>query len=81
MDTMTIQTPEIQPLDALWTLFKSQPKAVRKAFTQRLLQEEVEAETIRKQLFVKQSLTQAFQELAEAEQKGAELPDAHDLFK
>jgi hypothetical protein len=38
----TIQVPNTQmtPLDALWTLFKSQPKSVRRAFTQRLLADE-----------------------------------------
>ena len=58
METMTLQRPEIRPLDALWALFESQPKNVRKAFVKRLLQEDVEAETTRQQLVVKQSLTQ-----------------------
>ena len=47
----------------------------------RLLQEDVEAETTRQQLVVKQSLTQAFKELADAEKNGVELPDARNLFK
>lgn len=62
-------------------MFKSQPKAVRKAFTKKLLQENVEAEMMRRQLVVKQSLKQAFKELNEAEQSGRELPDARNLFK
>lgn len=81
MNTTALNESHIQPLDALWTLFKSQPKAVRKAFAERLLQEDVEAETMRQQLVVKQSLAQAFKELAEAERDGIELPDARNLFK
>lgn len=81
METMTLQRPMMRPLDALWTLFQSQPKKIKKAFVKRLLQEDVEAETIRQQLVVKQSLTQAFKELAEAEKNGVELPDARNLFK
>jgi len=81
MNTVTLQRPVIRPLDALWALFESQPKNVRKAFVKRLLQEDVEAETLRQQLVVKQSLTQAFKELAEAEKSGIELPDARNLFK
>lgn len=74
-------TQNVSPLDALWTLFVSQPKSIRKAFTERILQADVHAEAIRQQLLVKESLTQAFKELKEAEQTGKELPDAHDLFK
>ncbi len=81
METMTLQRPVIRPLDALWALFESQPKNVKKAFVKRLLQEDVEAETMRQQLIVKQSLTQAFKELADAEKNGVELPDARNLFK
>ena len=81
METMTLQRPVIRPLDALWALFESQPKNVKKAFTKRLLQEDVEAKAIHQQLVVKQSLTQAFKELAEAEKNGVELPDARNLFK
>ena len=81
MNTVTLQRQVIRPLDALWALFESQPKNVRKAFVKRLLQEDVEAETLRQQLVVKQSLTQAFKELAEAEKSGIELPDARNLFK
>lgn len=81
METMTLQGPAVHPLDALWSLFKSQPKNVRKAFVKRLLQEEVEAETMRQQLVVKKSLTRAFKELADAEKSGRDLPDARNLFK
>ena len=79
MEAMTLQRSVVNPLDALWSLFKSQPKNVRKAFVERLLQEDVEAETIRQQLVVKKSLTQAFKELADAEKNGVELPDARSL--
>ena len=44
MATLIIDNQKVSPLDALWALFKSQPKAVRSAFTQRLLQEDVDAE-------------------------------------
>lgn len=81
MDTTSINNAFVSPLEALWALFKSQPKAVRKAFTEKLLQENVEAEMMRRQLVVKQSLKQAFKELNEAEQSGRELPDARNLFK
>lgn len=43
--------------------------------------EDVEEETIRQQMVVKRSLTQAFKELKEAERDGIELPNARDLFK
>lgn len=38
-------------------------------------------ETMRQKILVKESLSQAFKELREAEQNGIELPDACDLFK
>lgn len=47
MDTMTVNNPVVNPLDALWSLFKSQPKNVRKAFAERLLAEDVEAAAMR----------------------------------
>lgn len=81
MNTVTIDNTPIAPLDALWALFKSQPKKVRDAFTRRLLQEDVEAETLRQQMVVRQSLKQAFGELAKAEESGVELPNARSLFK
>lgn len=33
------QEPQISQLDALWTLFQAQTKSVRKAFTQRILEQ------------------------------------------
>lgn len=81
MSTVSSSTQTIQPIDALWSLFMSMPKAVRKSFTQRILTEDVKAERMREQLAVKLSLTQAFEELKEARQSGMELPDARNLFK
>ena len=40
MATLQISNTQVSPLDALWALFKSQPKKVRKAFVRRLLEEE-----------------------------------------
>ena len=81
MSVVALQKPTISPLDALWTLFKSQSKAVRTAFAKRLLHEDKEASTLRQQHLVEESLTQAFKELDESEKKGIELPDARNLFK
>ena len=81
MTAIAIDNQLVSPLDALWSLFKSQPKAIRQAFTQRLLHESVDAETMRQKMLVKDSLTRAFKELREAEEKGIELPDARNLFK
>lgn len=81
MSTVTIKNVSMSPLEALWTLFKSQPKSVRTAFTQKLMKEEVDAKTMHNKLVVKHSLTQAFKELALAEENDVELPDAHNLFK
>ena len=67
MDTMTVNNPVVNPLDALWSLFKSQPKNVRKAFAERLLAEDVEAAAMRQRLVVRQSLGQAFKEFSDAE--------------
>ena len=80
MSTLTSDNYTISPLEALWTLFKSQPKKVREAFTKKLIQEDVEAETLRQKLIVKQSLNQAFHELEDAEKSGKKLPNARNLF-
>lgn len=81
MNVSSYSTATISPIDALWSLFMSQPKTVRRAFTQRVLAEDVKAEAERNQLLVKHSLTQAFAELHEAQRTGAALPDARNLFK
>lgn len=40
MATLNISSSQSSTLEALWTLFKGQPKAVRKAFARRILEEE-----------------------------------------
>ena len=42
---------------------------------------DVDAEAMKQRLVVKESLTQAFKELREAEVSGAALSDARNLFK
>lgn len=81
MDALAINNFTVTPLEALWALFKSQPKTVRKAFAKKLIEEDVESATLRQQLEVKQSLTQAFRELKAAEKSNSELPNARDLFR
>lgn len=81
MNATTFSTTSIQPLDALWALFMSQPKAVKRAFTKRVLAEDIEAQAQRNRLLVSHSIKQAFSELEVARQTGAELPDARNLFK
>ena len=80
MNTLVINNT-VTPLEALWALFKSQPKPVRKAFAKKLIEEDFEAETLRQQLEVKQSLTQAFREMKAADMSKSELPNARDLFR
>ena len=70
----------MNPTDALWTLFKSQPKAVRRAFTERVLLDDIQAENMRRRLAVKQSIEEAIKELKESQTSGQELPDARSLF-
>lgn len=81
MNLPTYGAATITPIDALWSLFMSQPKTVRRAFTQRVLAEDVKAEAERNRLLVKHSLTTAFAELHEAQRTGVALPDARQLFK
>ena len=52
MSNIAINNISVSPLEALWALFKSQPKSVRKAFTKKLMQEEVDAETMHNQMLV-----------------------------
>lgn len=40
MATLQVSNTQTSPLDALWFLFKSQPKTIRKAFAKRLKEEE-----------------------------------------
>ena len=41
MATTSTYQPTVSPTDALWALYQSQPKKIRKAFRMRLLAEEV----------------------------------------
>ena len=72
----TIQPPtaEISTVDALWVLIQSQTKAVRKALMKRLIAEE--ERTKAQQAMVKESLTEAFDELNSGQAKH----DARKLF-
>lgn len=72
----TISRPmtDISPVDALWVLIQKQTKAVRKALVKRLLEEE--SATKAQQKMLKQSLTQAFNELHTGQAKH----DARNLF-
>lgn len=81
MDATAYTGGAIKPVDALWVLFQSQPKAVRKAFMERVIAEDVNAERLRKRCAVKQSLAQALSELDESQRSGQVLPDARTLFK
>lgn len=73
----TLDTSEMSTVDALWTLFQSQPKAVRKALTERLLAEQAQTKTEKQQAMVKESLTRAFDEL----HSGKVHHDARKIFK
>lgn len=71
----------VSPLDALWSLFISQPKSVRNAFTKRLLSEDTSAYAELQRAAVGKSFKKALKELEEAEKTGLEnLPDATTLF-
>ena len=65
---------EISPVNALWVLIQSQTKAVRKALTKRLLEEDSAVRA--QQKMVKKSLTKAFEEL----HAGLVKHDARNLF-
>ena len=82
MSTATVYDSNIvSPLDALWTLFISQPKSVRTAFTKRLLSQDSSAYAELQRAVVGKSFKKALKELEEAEKSGLEnLPDASILF-
>ena len=63
MATIATYQPTVSPVDALWTLYQSQTKKVRKAFRMRLFTEERTQTTKAQQEMVKESLTKAFDEL------------------
>ncbi len=70
----------ISPLDALWALFQSQPKSIRKAFTERMLQDEEYVDYINNRTYIMQTMKRSLHEMRIAEAAGVELPDAHELF-
>ncbi|OYP54576.1 hypothetical protein CIK99_13775 [Prevotella sp. P5-92] len=82
MSTATVYDSNIvSPLDALWTLFISQPKSVRTAFTKRLFSQDSSAYAELQRAVVGKSFKKALKELEEAEKSGLEnLPDASILF-
>ena len=82
MSTATVYDSNIvSPLDALWTLFISQPKSVRTAFTKRLFSQDSSAYAELQRAVVGKSFRKALKELEEAEKSGLEnLPDASILF-
>ena len=56
--------PTVSPVDALWALYQSQSKKVRKAFRQKLQEEEEKARAVKEQQeMVKESMIRAFEEL------------------
>ncbi|MGN0257560.1 MAG: hypothetical protein ACI4CA_04205 [Bacteroides sp.] len=83
MNTASIvENNQVSPLDALWSLFISQPKSVRTAFAKRLLSQDSSAQAEQKRIAIGNSFRKALQELEEAEKSGLEnLPDATTLFK
>ena len=76
MATTSTYQPTMSATDALWALYLSQTKKVRKAFRMRILSEEQEQTTKAQQSMVKESLTRAFDEL----KSGKVHSDAHKLF-
>ena len=72
--TIPPQTNEMNTVDALWVLIQSQTKAVRKALTERLLDEQDKTKV--QKTMVRESLTRAFDEL----HSGKVHHDARKLF-
>ena len=64
LNTMTFSSNAagISPVDALWVLIQGQSKAVRKALTKRLIEDEQKTKA-RQEAMVKDTLTRAFDEL------------------
>ena len=73
--TVQPQVTEMTTVDALWVLIQGQTKAVRKALTQRLLDDDEVSET--QKMMLRDSLTQAFDELHSGQAKH----NARELFK
>ena len=71
----------VSPLDALWSLFISQPKSIRNAFVNRLISQDSNAYAELQRVAVGNSFKKALKELEEAEKCGFEnLPEASTLF-
>lgn len=68
-------------IDAVWYIIQSQSAAVRKAITKRLIDAEKEAKRRRQQKMVKESLTRALDEVAEAKLTGKKLMSFDDFLK
>lgn len=78
MATAVLSRKQSSTLNALWTLFMGQPKAVREAFVDKL---QVENETtLRNRQVVKESLMRAFHELNQAKRGEIQLEDADEPF-
>lgn len=80
MSTTSVH-PNTAAIDAVWYIIQSQSAAVRKAITKRLLDAEKEARTRRQQKMVKESLTRALDEVAEAKRDGKKLMSFDDFLK
>lgn len=63
----------ISPVDALWALYQSQPKKVRKAFQKRIIEDSALSS---QEFVIKESLYKAFDELHSGQVKH----DARNLF-
>ena len=71
----------VSPLDALWSLFISQPKSIRNAFVNRLISQDSNAYAELQRVAIGNSLKKALKELEGAEKCGFEnLPEASTLF-
>jgi len=67
-------------VEALWTIFVSQPKSVRTAFERMLHAQQEAAKTKQQQAMVKKSLNNALSEMKAADAQGKKLPNARQLF-
>lgn len=76
MESTSNYQSNISPIDALWALYQSQTKRVRKAFRQRIIAEENEDKANAQNAMLKDSMTRAFDEL----HSGLAKHDARKLF-
>ena len=76
MESTSNYQSNISPIDALWALYQSQTKRVRKAFRQRIIAEENEDNANAQNAMLKDSMTRAFDEL----HSGLAKHDARKLF-